>query len=79
MFIGLDWPDIFMRAWKTFYQAALAILVGVQLTDLTNFDGAVDLGQAAVWAGLVALVSFVNNAVVKPVWAAGVAALQARF
>lgn len=78
-FAGIDWPDVWMRSWKTFYQAALALVVGGQLADISNVSEALDVGQAALWAGLVALMSFLNNAVAKPVYAWAAAWLQTKF
>ncbi len=78
MFAGINWPDVFVRAGKTFGQAFAAIVV-VAFADVTDVASALTLGETAAWAGVVAAASFLNNAAVIPLWNAAFDALGSKF
>jgi hypothetical protein len=57
----MNWQDIGIRAAKTFAQAFLAVIIAANVVSIG--DVTIDLLDGAFVAGLAALASFLNNAV----------------
>lgn len=56
----MNWPDIGIRAGKTFIQSFVAVLIASEVSSVTDFFDATLWDQAAV-AGIAALLSFAQN------------------
>ena len=78
MFASVNWPDVAIRAAKTFGQAFAAIVV-VGFANVTDVASALTLAETAAWAGVVAGASFLNNAAVIPVWNAAFGWVGSKF
>ena len=58
--------DIFVRAFKTFIQAFIAVIsISIATTDLTNLEALKALGIGGLAAGISALMNFILNLLEK--------------